>query len=904
MEDFGLRSASGSEYIHIDKAWDITTGSKDFLIGITDKFGIFHYKHEDLDGRFSEVINTKEINTSVKEVVTHGTGVAGAIGAISNNGIGMSGINWTTQLVGGKGNYAGLLETIEKDKVLLSSNSWALAGHIPNDFNSTDDKMVEKRNEKVLNGSRKYLKLTKKYENKLFVWSAGNGVGNGASTSGFYGVDGRHYSSALHYSKEGLLKKQNNVIFVSALSKDSKLVYSSNWGESIDIAAPTGYKSTKKDNNGTVDDYYEGSKYGTNKSGGFTGTSAATPVVAGVASLIFSLNKDFTGGDVKSILINSATNTVKKRYLKPGNDSKTVELQHEIPILNAESALKMAEDIVEGKIAKVSQIRIYDTFKPEAIIVVSSANSKLKTKQVSFDLATSTDGNQWTFINSFSGTNEVEIPLNTDSTKYRLTGSATLDGISVKATFDEEFMIPRTTLSIQDSISLAPIPNAFIEIEPMFFNFALSFLKRTGTVNDKGKANLYLWPGNYKFIVSSNDYMSKSTKIVTILEDEVNKIQITMGEVGNLGGKVLDISGEPIVGATVRLSGGEQTNGFVYSATTDSSGTYNISNISKKDDSGNPIVSFTLSATATGYKEEIEENVVIITASSVNYNFTLGEKEPTSETVIYSTSFEANENSWTGTGLWHIQELKTDTSVVNTLVDNGFVTSPPDEDSDRAYLPKADDGDSVMWYGLSDTGSFINTQTNGDSLKSGGKSTSSHSGTITSPSIDLTTSTQPILRFKTWWEIEAVSPNENGYDLMDVKISVDDGAFTTIKRLNPQVDSNMDDRKHKGFSSAGVFRKPIWVLEELDLSEYIGHTVRIQFSFDTKDELYNGFRGWLIDDLSIIEGTVVNNSVAKTMNKSYQKINIPKQTIFDGLSEEYIRVHKKPIEIKESQSFR
>ncbi len=897
------------EYIHIDKAWDITTGSKNFLVGITDGVGKYYSNHEDLKNKFDSVIimtnktietckeknwYTNDLNAKCERLGQHGTGVAGAIGAISNNKKGMSGINWSTKLVAKRGGYTGLKNMVSTNNVLLSSNSWTTTGYLAKNFNSTDSAMVEKRDKIALNKTRKYLRLTNYKKNKLFVWSAGNGVGNGASTSGFYGVNGRHHSPALHYDKDGNLDKQNNVIFVAALLKDSKLAYYSNWGESVDIAAPTGYKSTK-DNTSTSSNYYSS----------FGGTSAATPIVSGVASLIFSLNKNFTGADVKSILINSATDTVKERYEKP-NKTSTIKLAHEIPILNAEAALKMAKNIVDGKIAKVIH-RFDDAFKPEATILISSANNALKATSFDYKLygTTSTISEEITTGNNNG--NILKIPLDKKYISYHIQENQNgvefkheQTGITTQGTYSYDFVVPKTTLTVQDSISLTAIPNASVEIEPMFFNFAFSFMKKTGTVDDKGKSNLYLLPGKYKFIVSSGDYETKSTKIVTISKEKTNNIEINMGDVGNLGGKILDMTGKPIVGATVRLSGGEQTNGFVYADTTDSSGTYSTSNISKKDSNSNPIASFTLSATATGYKEKIKENIVIIPSGSVNYNLILEEKDPTSETIIYSTSFEYNENSWTGTGLWHRQELKTETSVINTLVDNGFVTLAPDEGSEHAYLPKAVDGDSVMWYGLSDTGSFINTQKDGDNLKSGGTSTSAHSGTITSPSIDLSSAIQPVLRFKTWWEIEAVNPNENGFDLMDVKISVDDGEFVAIKRLNPKVDPNMDDRASKGFSSAGVFRKPIWVSEELDLSEYKGHSIRIQFSFNTNDELYNGFRGWIIDDLSIIEGSGTSNNSSNKMNKIYQKSDTKTTSIFDGLSEEYIRVHKKPKEIKET----
>ncbi len=913
------------EYIDIDKAWDTTTGSKDFLIGITDGIGKYYNKHEDLKGRFSDVIaiSTKDINTCKTEkwyddlstcerIGQHGTAVSGAIGAISNNKKGMSGINWTTKLVGKKGGYDGLKSIISTKKVLLSSNSWATAGYLAKDFDPTDVKKVKARDDTVLAKTRKYLDLVKneKYKNKLFVWSAGNGVGNGASTSGFYGVDGRHHSPALHYNSNGILDKQKNVLFVAAILNDNRLVYYSNFGKSVDIAAPTKYKSTKS-NNATSNNYYDGKIYGENVSGGFGGTSASAPVVTGVASLIFSLNKDFIASDVKSILINSATKTVKERYIKSGsigeNNSNIEKLDHEIPILDAGSALKLAKDIIDGKIAKFTY-GLSHPFNAEAIIRITSANGKLDTKKVSFNLEGSADTISWTSLGTKSNdSSDVSVLLNDKYLYYRLTGSVDLEhtstGIVAKPTFNEEFTLSNIVAIAKDTTTLEAVTGVSIEVQPMFMHVSgLPAPEGSGSVGEDGKVRLYLTKGSYKIIANKVGY-KEFRKIINITDSPTSTaVDILMTSdsvdlVGTIGGIVVSDNGEPIKNALIRLSGGEQTNGFFASAVTDDLGVYNLSNINKKDSNGNLITSFTLSASAKGYSEVIKEDIVVLSASSVNYNFTLLAKD-ISETIIYATSFEDSTSNWTSTGLWHIQDLKT-TSIVNTLVDNGFVSLSPDEEADHAYLPNADDGNNALWYGLADTGSFISTQQDGDSLNSGGTSTSSHNGTITSPLIDLTGTTQPILSFRTWWEIEAVNPNENGYDIMDIKIAVDGGEFTTIKRLNPHVDPSIENREDKAFSSAGVIRKPIWVLEELDLSEYAGKNINIQFYFDTKDGLFNGFRGWFIDTLSIIEGT--ENNVQSSKMSKIINTNTQKRTIFDGLSEEYIRVHKKPLKYINSE---
>ena len=36
-----------------------------------------------------------------------------------------------------------------------------------------------------------------------------------------------------------------------------------------------------------------------------------------------------------------------------------------------------------------------------------------------------------------------------------------------------------------------------------------------------------------------------------------------------------------------------------------------------------------------------------------------------------------------------------------------------------------------------------------------------------------------------------------------------------------------------------------------DVTAFRGKTVRLFFTFDTRDVLFNGFRGWLIDNVSV-----------------------------------------------------
>ncbi len=87
---------------NFDKAWDVTTGSRDVVVAIIDT-GV-DTTHEDLRGaRFQigyDVINQRSIPTrSDSDENGHGTLVAGVIGATADNELGISGAAWQVTML-------------------------------------------------------------------------------------------------------------------------------------------------------------------------------------------------------------------------------------------------------------------------------------------------------------------------------------------------------------------------------------------------------------------------------------------------------------------------------------------------------------------------------------------------------------------------------------------------------------------------------------------------------------------------------------------------------------------------------------------------------------------------------------------------------------------------------------
>lgn len=333
--------------------------------------------------------------------------------------------------------------------------------------------------------------------------------------------------------------------------------------------------------------------------------------------------------------------------------------------------------------------------------------------------------------------------------------------------------------------------------------------------------------------------------------------------IGTLSGQVLG-QGQPLVNAQVSLSGGAATNGAFVTALTDAKGYFSLAfNVS--DELGDTLKNATLMISAPGYIS-LTKQVAVTSTISGGSQFTL---IPNTEatTSIWQETFEddsATRDEWEKASTveetkWSL--LQKNHKIINKDV-NRLVTLAPD-DSSNGKLPDPAQGNYAYWYGNSVAGSFLNKEASllteeGQPVETrlnGGTSEQAYYGTLTSPVIDLSTTQKPIsLSFKTWWEIESVNPSSRGYDAMDVEVSVNNGEFKKLARLNPLSDPQTDyNRWSIPFSNFGFNLAPQFAQQEaISLDEYAGQSnVKIRFKFDTVDQYYNAYRGWIIDDIVI-----------------------------------------------------
>jgi len=254
----------GLQKVNCPLAWDHTTGSSDIVVGITDS-GI-NYDHPDLKDNMWIAprglgIHGRDFEDNTDDPIDntgHGTHVAGTVGAVGNNLIGITGVCWTVRLaalkIGGAFfNLAAAVQAIDfanRNNIRILNNSWG---------------------SKFYSASLKY--AIDNYNGLLIV-----SAGNSSSNNDLIPVYPSNYDS-------------DNIISVAASNQNDELASFSNYGAvSVDIAAPgTDILSTS---------FYGNYSY-------MEGTSMAAPHVAGAAALLMGYRPELTPLEIKDIIMSS-----------------------------------------------------------------------------------------------------------------------------------------------------------------------------------------------------------------------------------------------------------------------------------------------------------------------------------------------------------------------------------------------------------------------------------------------------------------------------------------------------------------------------------------------------------------------------------------------------------------------
>ncbi|HET9482029.1 MAG TPA: S8 family serine peptidase, partial [Candidatus Polarisedimenticolia bacterium] len=284
MINTGQTGGTNDADIDADQAWGVTTGSHSVVVGIIDT-GV-DYTHpdlaaniwtnpgeipgnmidDDLNGFVDDIHGYDFVNNDADPFDDngHGTHCAGTIGAVGNNGIGVVGVNWNVSIMGlkflsasGSGSTANAVRAVNYATQMgadLTSNSWGGGGASPD-----------------LQAAIAAAGL----DEIPFVAAAGN--------------NGTNNDTSPHYPSNYNLP---NVISVAASDHNDAPASFTNYGPTtVHIAAPgVNILSTQPGNRYQL----------------LSGTSMATPHVAGVVALLKSRLPNIPAAQVRTALMIAA----------------------------------------------------------------------------------------------------------------------------------------------------------------------------------------------------------------------------------------------------------------------------------------------------------------------------------------------------------------------------------------------------------------------------------------------------------------------------------------------------------------------------------------------------------------------------------------------------------------------
>ena len=276
LENDGRAGIEGVD-INAEGAWAWTAGAGE-IVAIIDS-GV-DAAHPDLSAQSGTDYIGGDSDSYPEDGNAHGTACAGIAAATGDNGLGGAGVAYEAEvygirLIGGgataSDTYKAFREAADAGAAVIS-NSWGYSTScdgftMPTAFRVTLD----------------------------YVEESGRG-GLGTLVAQAAGNDN------CDISRDGLLAYETTFVVGAIGSADVKEGYSS-FGAPLDIMAPAGLLTT----NITGDAGYPPFNGDMDHTGGMSGTSAATPVVAGVATLMFAANPRLTAADARDVLCATAT---------------------------------------------------------------------------------------------------------------------------------------------------------------------------------------------------------------------------------------------------------------------------------------------------------------------------------------------------------------------------------------------------------------------------------------------------------------------------------------------------------------------------------------------------------------------------------------------------------------------
>jgi serine protease len=315
----------------VQNAWRFTTGSRDILIGVQDTGvalsadGLLPYDLRSTiyatGNNFAEDFRDR----SGPDYISHGTAVQSIIAANTNNGGGMSGINWGSEVfvadvLGGNPGDFSLARATREMAEYATRQGKRLVINMSLGYSGFD-------NESLL---PEFEALVAANPNVLFVISAGN--------DGDLGRSGLGYPASL-------VQRFDNIMAVGASwgrqdyydrtkTPGTRIEYPGWWGSQygpgLTIMGPSEVVA-REATRYTTTTYYD-------YMDDFNGTSASAPNITGVASLVWSANPNLSATQINQILSQTATDLGAPGY----------DIYYGNGFVNADAAVRRAIAIGSG----------------------------------------------------------------------------------------------------------------------------------------------------------------------------------------------------------------------------------------------------------------------------------------------------------------------------------------------------------------------------------------------------------------------------------------------------------------------------------------------------------------------------------------------------------------------------
>ena len=337
--------------IALEEAWDLTTGSDSIIVAVIDTGVVNHPDLQartiagydfisdlsvagDGNGRDPDPTDAGDDANGPSIHSYHGTHVAGTIGAVTNNGVGVAGVTWQTKImplrVLGKGGGSSLdLAEAIKYAAGLPNLSGTLPPQRAHVVNMSLSACAQNPTERAAVEAARSVGI-------ILVAAAGN------NREGEPGCP----PGALEFPAS-----YDGVVSVSAVDILQSPARYSSFGSRIDVAAPGGEMITETDvnNDGNPDGVLSTWRDPSSGQNGYafaSGTSMAASHVAGIVGLMLAVNPALTPLDLDLLLAGTHQRTGRRITTDLGLPGRDNDVGH--GLINAAQAVRAAIEVIGG----------------------------------------------------------------------------------------------------------------------------------------------------------------------------------------------------------------------------------------------------------------------------------------------------------------------------------------------------------------------------------------------------------------------------------------------------------------------------------------------------------------------------------------------------------------------------